>query len=184
MTTITPLALPEVLLITPKRHGDARGWFMETWSRRAFATHGLDIDFVQDNHAFSGEAGTVRGLHFQTAPHPQAKLLRVLRGSILDVAVDVRAGSATYGRWVSATLTASGGEQIFVPRGFAHGYCTLEPDTELAYKVDGLYAPETEGAVLWNDPDLAIDWPAFAGSVLSDKDKAALRLKDLAPVSF
>ena len=184
MTTITPLALPEVLLITPKRHGDARGWFMETWSRRAFAEAGLDIDFVQDNHAFSGEAGTVRGLHFQTAPHPQAKLLRVLRGSILDVAVDVRAGSPTYGRWISAILTASGGEQLFVPRGFAHGYCTLEADTELAYKVDGLYAPETEGAVLWNDPDLAIDWPAFAGSVLSDKDKAAPRLKDLAPVSF
>ncbi|MFZ3005598.1 MAG: dTDP-4-dehydrorhamnose 3,5-epimerase [Phenylobacterium sp.] len=184
MTTITPLALPEVLLITPKRHGDARGWFMETWSQRAFAAAGLDIDFVQDNHAFSGEAGTVRGLHFQTAPHAQAKLLRVLRGSILDVAVDVRAGSATYGRWISATLTASGGEQIFVPRGFAHGYCTLEPDTELAYKVDGLYAPETEGAVLWNDPDLAIDWPALAGTVLSDKDKAARPLKDLAPVSF
>ncbi|WP_340645097.1 dTDP-4-dehydrorhamnose 3,5-epimerase [Phenylobacterium sp.] len=184
MTTITPLALPDVLLITPKRHGDARGWFMETWSRRAFAEHGLDIDFVQDNHAFSGEAGTVRGLHFQAAPHPQAKLLRVLRGSILDVAVDIRPGSATYGQWVSATLTAAGGEQLLVPRGFAHGYCTLEPDTELAYKVDGLYAPQTEGAVLWNDPDLAIDWPDFAGSVLSDKDKAAPRLKDLARVDF
>ena len=184
MTTITPLALPEVLLITPQRHGDARGWFAETWSRRAFAQAGLDIDFVQDNHAFSGEAGTVRGLHFQTAPHPQAKLLRVLRGAILDVAVDIRAGSATYGQWVSATLTASGGEQLLVPRGFAHGYCTLEADTELAYKVDGLYAPQTEGAVLWNDPDLAINWPAFAGSVVSDKDKAASPLKDLAPVSF
>ena len=178
MTTITPLALPDVLLITPKRHGDARGWFMETWSRRAFQDAGLDIDFVQDNHAFSGEAGTVRGLHFQTAPHPQAKLLRVLRGAILDVAVDIRAGSATYGQWVSATLTAAGGEQLFVPRGFAHGYCTLEADTELAYKVDGLYAPENEGAVLWNDPDLAIDWPAFAGSVVSDKDKAARPLKE------
>ncbi|CAN5862944.1 dTDP-4-dehydrorhamnose 3,5-epimerase [soil metagenome] len=184
MTTITPLALPDVLLITPKRHGDARGWFMETWSRRAFADAGLDFDFVQDNHAFSGEAGTVRGLHFQAAPHPQAKLLRVVRGSILDVAVDIRSGSATYGKWVSATLTAEGGEQLLVPRGFAHGYCTLTPDTELAYKVDGLYAPETEGSILWNDPDLAIDWPAFAGSVVSEKDKAARPLKDLGPVSF
>ncbi|CAN5715211.1 dTDP-4-dehydrorhamnose 3,5-epimerase [soil metagenome] len=184
MTTITPLALPEVLLITPKRHGDARGWFAETWSRRAFAEQGLDIDFVQDNHAFSGAAGTVRGLHFQAAPHPQAKLVRVVRGSILDVAVDIRTGSATYGKWVSATLTAQGGEQLLAPRGFAHGYCTLEPDTELAYKVDGLYAPETEGAILWNDPDLAIDWPAFAGAVVSEKDKAARPLKDLAPVRF
>lgn len=184
MTTITPLALPEVLLITPKRHGDARGWFVETWSRRAFADAGLDVDFVQDNHAFSAEPGTVRGLHFQTAPHPQAKLLRALRGSILDVAVDIRTGSPTYGRWVSATLTAEVGEQLFVPRGFAHGYCTLTPDTEIAYKVDGLYAPATEGCVLWNDPDLSIDWPDFAGSVLSDKDKLAPRLKDLAPVSF
>ncbi len=184
MTTITPLALPEVLLITPKRHGDARGWFAETWSRRAFVEYGLDVDFVQDNHAFSAQAGTVRGLHFQTAPHAQAKLLRVLRGAILDVAVDIRPGSATYGKWVSALLSAEVGDQLFVPRGFAHGYCTLDPDTELAYKVDGLYAPETEGAVLWNDPDLAIDWPDFAGSVVSDKDKAARPLKDLDPVSF
>ncbi|MDO8380112.1 dTDP-4-dehydrorhamnose 3,5-epimerase [Phenylobacterium sp.] len=184
MTTITPLALPEVLLITPRRHGDARGWFVETWSRRAFADAGLDVDFVQDNHAFSAQAGTVRGLHFQTAPHPQAKLLRALRGAILDVAVDIRAGSPTYGRWVSATLTAERGEQLFVPRGFAHGYCTLTPDTEIAYKVDGLYAPQTEGSVLWNDPDIGIDWPDFAGASLSEKDKVAPRLKDLAPVSF
>ncbi len=184
MTTFTPLALPEVLLITPTRHGDGRGWFMEAWSRRSFESAGLAVDFVQDNQAFSAVAGTVRGLHFQTAPHPQAKLLRALRGAILDVAVDIRPGSATYGQWVSATLTAEGGEQLFVPRGFAHGYCTLTPDCEIAYKVDGLYAPETEGAVLWNDPDLAIDWPPFAGAVLSDKDRASPRLKDLAPVIF
>lgn len=184
MTTITPLALPEVLLITPKRHGDARGWFVETWSRRVFKDAGLDVDFVQDNHAFSGEAGTVRGLHFQTAPHPQAKLLRALRGAIFDVAVDIRAGSPTYGKWVAATLTAEGGEQLFVPRGFAHGYCTLTPDTEIAYKVDGLYAPQNEGAVLWNDPDIGIAWPDVAGAVLSDKDRVAAPLKDLAPVSF
>jgi dTDP-4-dehydrorhamnose 3,5-epimerase len=184
MTTITPLSLPEVLLITPRRHGDARGWFSETWSRRAMADIGVDADFVQDNQAFSARAGTVRGLHFQTAPHAQAKLVRVLRGAIYDVAVDIRPGSATFGQWVGAELTAEGGEQIFVPRGFAHGYSTLTDDCELFYKVDGLYAPQTEGGVLWNDPDLGIDWRVAGEPTLSDKDKTLPRLKDLAPVSF
>jgi dTDP-4-dehydrorhamnose 3,5-epimerase len=185
MTTLTPLALPEVLLITPRRHGDARGWFSETWSRRSLATAGLDIDFVQDNQAFNARSGTVRGLHFQMAPHPQAKLVRVLAGAILDVAVDVRAGSPTRGRWVSARLTAEGGEQLFVPRGFAHGYCTLCDDVMLAYKVDGDYAPQTEGGVIWNDPDLAIDWPVPPDrAVLSDKDLVLPRLADLPPLSF
>jgi dTDP-4-dehydrorhamnose 3,5-epimerase len=185
MTTLTPLALPEVLLITPRRHGDARGWFSETWSRRSLATAGLDIDFVQDNQAFNARSGTVRGLHFQTAPHPQAKLVRVLAGAILDVAVDVRAGSPTRGRWVSARLTAEGGEQLFVPRGFAHGYCTLCDDVMLAYKVDGDYAPQTEGGVIWNDPDLAIDWPVPPDrAVLSDKDLVLPRIADLPPLSF
>ena len=185
MTTLTPLALPEVLLITPRRHGDARGWFSETWSRKSLATAGLDIDFVQDNQAFNARSGTVRGLHFQTAPHPQAKLVRVLAGAILDVAVDVRAGSPTRGRWVSARLTAEGGEQLFVPRGFAHGYCTLCDDVMLAYKVDGDYAPQTEGGVIWNDPDLAIDWPVGPdAAVLSDKDLLLPRLADLPPLSF
>ena len=184
MTTLTPLALPEVLLITPRRHGDARGWFSETWSRKSLAAAGLDIDFVQDNQAFNA-SGTVRGLHFQTAPHPQAKLVRVLAGAILDVAVDVRAGSPTRGRWVSARLTAEGGEQLFVPRGFAHGYCTLCDDVMLAYKVDGDYAPQTEGGVIWNDPDLAIDWPVGPdAAVLSDKDLLLPRLADLPPLSF
>ena len=185
MTILTPLALPEVLLITPRRHGDARGWFSETWSRKSLATAGLDIDFVQDNQAFNARSGTVRGLHFQTAPHPQAKLVRVLAGAILDVAVDVRAGSPTRGRWVSARLTAEGGEQLFVPRGFAHGYCTLCDDVMLAYKVDGDYAPQTEGGVIWNDPDLAIDWPVPPDrAVLSDKDLVLPRLAELPPLSF
>lgn len=184
MTAITPLALAEVLLITPKRHGDARGWFTETWSRRAMAEAGVDAEFVQDNQAFNARAGTVRGLHFQMAPHAQAKLVRVLRGAIFDVAVDVRAGSPTFGRWVGAELTAERGEQIFVPRGFAHGYSTLTDDCELAYKVDGLYAPATEGGIIWNDPDLAIDWRVTGEPVLSDKDKVLPRLRDLAPVSF
>ena len=184
MTTITPLALPDLLLITPKRHGDARGWFSETWSRRAFEAAGLHVDFVQDNQAFSARKGTIRGLHFQTAPHAQAKLVRVLRGAIFDVAVDIRPGSPTYGQWAAATLTAELGEQLFVPRGFAHGYCTLTDDTELFYKVDGLYAPQTEGGVLWNDPDLAIAWPLEGEPMLSDKDRVLPRLKDMAPVPF
>jgi dTDP-4-dehydrorhamnose 3,5-epimerase len=185
MTTITPLALPEVLIITPKRHGDGRGWFSETWSRQTLAKHGIEFDFVQDNQAFSARRGTIRGLHFQQAPHAQAKLLRVLRGAVYDVAVDVREGSPTFGRWVGAELTAERGEQILVPRGFAHGYCTLVDDTELFYKVDGQYAPQTEGGVLWNDPDLAIDWPVSAAeAMLSDKDKILPRLADLPPPRF
>jgi dTDP-4-dehydrorhamnose 3,5-epimerase len=184
MTTITPLAIPDVLLITPKRHGDARGWFSETWSRKTLADAGVDADFVQDNQAFSARKGTLRGLHFQTAPHPQAKLVRVLRGAIYDVAVDIREGSPTFGRWVAAELTAEKGEQLFVPRGFAHGYCTLTDDCELAYKVDGLYAPQTEGGIIWNDPALAIPWPLAGEPVLSDKDKILPTLKDLGPVTF
>jgi dTDP-4-dehydrorhamnose 3,5-epimerase len=184
MTTITPLALPDVLLITPRRHGDARGWFAETWSRQAMAEAGVDADFVQDNQAFSARAGTLRGLHFQTAPHAQAKLVRVVRGAIYDVAVDIRRGSPTFGLWVAAELTAERGEQLFVPRGYAHGYCTLTDDAELAYKVDGLYAPQTEGGVAWNDPDLAIPWPLTGEPVLSDKDKVLPRLRDMPPVSF
>jgi dTDP-4-dehydrorhamnose 3,5-epimerase len=185
MTTITPLALSGVLLITPKRHGDARGWFSETWSRKTLAAAGLDLDFVQDNQAFSAARGTMRGLHFQRAPKAQAKLVRVLKGAIYDVAVDIRTGSETYGQWVGAELTAEGGEQLLVPRGFAHGYVTLTPDTELVYKVDNDYAPESEGGLLWRDPALGIAWPvAEAEIVANDRDRNLPTLANLGPVAF
>jgi dTDP-4-dehydrorhamnose 3,5-epimerase len=185
MTTITPLALPDVLLITPKRHGDARGWFSETWNRATLAKAGLDYDFVQDNQAFSAARGTVRGLHFQRAPYAQAKLMRVLRGAIYDVAVDIRPDSATYGRWVGVTLTAEGGEQLLVPRGFAHGYCTTLPDTELAYKVDNAYAPDAEGGLLWNDPRLGIDWPVRDDeAVINARDASLPTLTELGRVDY
>jgi dTDP-4-dehydrorhamnose 3,5-epimerase len=185
MTTITPLALPDVLLITPKRHGDARGWFAETWNSEVLAKAGLDIRFIQDNQAFSAQKGTVRGLHFQTAPHAQAKLVRALRGAIYDVAVDIRPGSPTYGQWVGAELTAERGEQLLVPRGFAHAYCTLTPDAEIFYKVDGRYAPECEGGILWCDPDLGIDWPVSPDqAITSERDRTLPRLADMPPAAF
>ncbi|MBM6592860.1 dTDP-4-dehydrorhamnose 3,5-epimerase [Microvirga pudoricolor] len=170
--TVRQTAISDVLVLVPRRFGDARGWFVETYSTRAYESLLGDVTFVQDNQAFSAQAGTLRGLHFQAPPEPQAKLVRVLRGSIFDVAVDLRRGSPTYGQWVGETLTGEGGEQIFVPRGFAHGYCTLEPDTEVAYKVDGFYAPSCDGGIQWDDPAIGIDWPITAAeAVLSDKDK-------------
>ena len=185
MTTITPLALPEVLLITPKRHGDGRGWFSETWNRAALAEAGVHVDFVQDNQAFSAQRGTVRGFHFQNAPHPQAKLVRALRGAVYDVAVDIRSGSPTYGRWVGVELTAERGEQLLVPRGFGHAYCTLTPDTEIFYKVDGAYAPSCEGGFRWNDPALGVDWPVTAAEVMvSGRDAGLPLLADMPTARF
>jgi dTDP-4-dehydrorhamnose 3,5-epimerase len=164
--------IPGVLLLIPRYFTDARGYFVETYNTRAARDTGLIAEFVQDNQALSLKRGTVRALHFQVPPKVQAKLVRVLRGSIYDVAVDLRAGSPSYGRWVGAKLTAQGGEQIFVPRGFAHGYCTLEDDTEVAYKVDDYYAPDCEHGLAWNDLTLRIDWPIpLADAVLSDKDR-------------
>ena len=144
---VTPLELEGVLLIVPRRRVDARGYFVETYRADVFRDLGIAADFVQDNQSLSAQRGTIRGLHFQTPPAAQAKLVRVIRGAIFDVAVDLRRGSPSFGRWCAATLTAEGGEQIFIPRGFAHGFCTLEPDTEVAYKVDGYYAPEHDSGL-------------------------------------
>jgi dTDP-4-dehydrorhamnose 3,5-epimerase len=179
---LTRLAIPEVCLLAPRKHGDHRGFFSETYSKRAFAEAGIEADFVQDNHSLSAEAGTVRGLHFQVPPRAQAKLLRVVRGAVFDVAVDLRQGSPTYGQHVSAVISAAAWNQIYVPGGFAHGFCTLEPETEVLYKVTEFYAPEAEQGLLWNDPALAIDWPANAGAVLSERDGAWPRLRDLSRV--
>lgn len=171
-------ALP-VTLITPKRFGDDRGWFSETWHRQRLADQGIATDFVQDNHSLSRPVGTLRGLHFQTPPHAQAKLVRCVAGAIWDVAVDVRAGSPTYGRWVAATLSAENGQQLFIPAGFAHGFVTLEPDSEVIYKVDDYYAPDCDGGIAWDDPDIALPWPLpEGGPVLSPKDRALPRLAD------
>lgn len=177
---IEPLSLPEVRVLRPVKHGDERGFFSETYNRRAAFEAGIDIDFVQENHAFSAEKGTVRGLHFQTPPFAQAKLVRVVRGAILDVAVDLRVGSPTFGRHVSAVISAKDWNQILVPTGFAHGLVTLEPDTEVLYKVSSYYSPEHDKGVLWNDPDLGIDWGLGPHeAVLSEKDRRQPRLKDL-----
>lgn len=179
---VAPQAIPEILLIEPLRLADERGFFSEVWSRHTLAAVGLDIDFVQDNHAFSRAVGVLRGLHFQRPPSAQGKLVRVVRGAIFDVAVDIREGSATYGEHVAVELSATNWRQLWVPPGFAHGYCTLEPNTEILYKVDAPYDRETDGGIAWDDPDLAIDWPSVAElAVLSAKDRSAPRLTEIAP---
>lgn len=183
MLHIEACEIPEVLLVGPKRFGDQRGFFSETWSQRAFAeATGVSDDFVQDNHSLSGQAGVLRGLHFQSPPHGQGKLVRVSRGSILDVAVDIRAGSPTFGRHVARKLSAENWQQLWVPAGFAHGFCTLEPDTEVQYKVTAYYAPDHDHGLAFDDPALAIAWPVHADqAILSDKDRKHPRLADLPP---
>jgi dTDP-4-dehydrorhamnose 3,5-epimerase len=179
MVEVIPLELPEVKLIRPKRHGDARGFFSEVYSRRDLKAAGIDLDFVQDNHSRSEKAGTVRALHFQTPPFAQDKLVRVTRGRILDVAVDVRRGSSSFGRHVAVELSAENWSQLLVPKGFAHGLCTLEPDTEVLYKVTEYYAPANDAGILWCDPDLGISWPVSTDkAILSAKDRVLPRLKD------
>jgi len=171
MMDVRHLGLPGLLLLRPRRFADGRGHFVETYNEQTLAGVGITARFVQDNQSYSRNSGTIRGLHFQVPPAAQAKLVRVVRGSVYDVALDVRAGSPAYGRWEGTRLTADEGEQLFVPRGFAHGFCTLEPDTVVAYKVDAFYAAASDSGLIWNDPMLAIDWPVRSDqAVLSDKD--------------
>ncbi|PIE14349.1 MAG: dTDP-4-dehydrorhamnose 3,5-epimerase [Rhodobacterales bacterium] len=176
---ITQTPLTDLLLITPRRFGDHRGFFSEVWNRKQLQDRGINMDFVQDNHSFSAQSGTVRGLHFQALPHAQDKLVRCGRGRLFDVAVDIRRGSPSYGQWYGVELSFENGKQLLVPKGFLHGFCTLEPDTEIIYKCSDYYAPDHEGAVLFNDPDLGIDWPLdLSDAVLSDKDQSAQRWCD------
>ncbi len=173
------LNIPEVILVTPPRFGDHRGFFSEVFKLEQFAQAGIDVPFVQDNQSLSREAGVIRGLHCQIAPHPQGKLVRCIRGAIWDVAVDAREGSATYGQWAAAELSAENGSQLWVPAGFLHGFCTLVPDTEVLYKVTDRYSKECERGVVWDDPDLVLPWPVAAGAaVLSEKDVVLPRMKD------
>lgn len=169
-----------VRLIVPRRFGDDRGWFTEVYSEKTFPDLGIPDRFVQDNHSLSVPVGTLRGLHFQTPPHGQAKLVRCIRGRIFDVAVDVRRGSPTYGKWVGAELSAENGHQLYVPVGFAHGFVTLEPSTEVTYKVSDFYAPANDGGIRWDDPTIGLDWPLPAGvtPMLSPKDEKLPLLAD------
>lgn len=173
------LNLPGLVVLQPARFGDARGYFSETWNRQRMAEHGLDIEFVQDNHSVSASVGTVRGLHFQAPPHAQAKLVRCGRGALFDVAVDIRSGSPTYGQWAGVELSAENGRQLLILAGFAHGFVTRQPDTEIIYKCSDYYAPECEGSVRFDDPQIAIDWGLTGEPVLSDKDAVAPWLADL-----
>jgi dTDP-4-dehydrorhamnose 3,5-epimerase len=178
---VEALDIPEVKIIRPKKFGDHRGFFSETYNKKAMADAGIDLTFVQDNHSMSGRVGTLRGLHFQIPPMAQDKLLRVVRGAIWDVVVDIRTGSPTFGQWVGATISAEEWTQILVPAGFAHGFLTLQPDTEVEYKVTNYYAPECDRGIAWNDPDLAIAWPLPDGldaPVLSEKDTRQPFLRD------
>jgi len=169
---IDQTSLDGVLVITPVRHGDSRGFFCESWNRQRLLDSGIDVDFVQDNHSISEQAGTVRGLHFQAPPHAQDKLVRCGRGRLFDVAVDVRRGSPTFGHWTGTELSFENGKQMFVPKGFLHGFLTLEPGTEIIYKCSDYFAPECDGAVRWDS--CGIEWPlSEIAPILSEKDEAA-----------
>jgi len=175
-------SLPGVLRLTPRRFGDTRGYFSETWNARSFmAATGLTLNFVQDNHSFSADKGTVRGLHYQSPPSAQDKLVRVGRGAVMDVAVDVRIGSPTFGQWVAEELSAENGRQLLVPRGFLHGFATLCDDVDVFYKCTNFYDPDCDGGIRFDDPDLAIDWGMNPKSaILSDKDASAPGFADFA----
>jgi dTDP-4-dehydrorhamnose 3,5-epimerase len=172
-------ALAEVKILVPQRIGDARGFFSEVWNARDFSSVGIDAVFVQDNHVRSPNKGTLRGLHYQLPPAAQGKLLRVTRGAIFDVAVDIRCGSPTFRRHADAMLSADNWHQLWVPPGFAHGYCTLEDDTEVQYKVTELYSPQHERGIAWNDPALSIAWPiAVEAAIVSERDRKLPRLAE------
>ena len=174
---VTETRLKGVFILEPQVFGDARGWFMESWSKKKMEEAGIFYDFVQDNQSFSAEKGTLRGLHYQKNPMAQAKLLRCTRGEILDVAVDIRKGSPQYAKWASVRLSAENKRQLMIPRGFAHGFITLTDDVEVQYKADNYYAPECDGNILWSDPAIGVDWE-IAPTVLSAKDEAAPTLAE------
>lgn len=179
MIELRPLGLEGVCEIVPQKFGDHRGFFSETYNRKAFAAAGLDMQFVQDNHSFSAAAGTLRGLHYQSPPMAQEKLVRVTRGAVFDVAVDIRKGSPDYGKWVGLELSAQRWNQVFVPKGFAHGFMTLVPDTEVLYKVSEFYSAEHDRSIRFDDPAIAIEWPVLEVPLqLSQKDRAAPLLAD------
>lgn len=185
MINVQECTLPDVKIVTPKTFTDSRGWVSETFSEKHLASIGISDRFIQENQSVSLKAGTVRGLHFQKAPHAQSKLIRVLKGRIFDVAVDLRPSSPSFGRHVSVTLEEDNVSQLYIPKGFAHGFCTLTDNTVVLYKVDAFYAPTSEGGVLWNDPDLGIVWPVDpTKAILSEKDIVLPRLKDLAPLEW
>jgi dTDP-4-dehydrorhamnose 3,5-epimerase len=180
---VEALRIPDVKLVTPVRFNDPRGFFSETWQQTRFAEAGIPGPFIQDNHAVSNGAGVLRGLHCQIGANAQGKLVRCVRGAIFDVAIDVRHGSSTYGQWVGAEISAENWTQIWVPVGFLHAYCTLTAETEVIYKVTGPWDRSAERGVIWNDPDIGIDWPVSPDQViLSDKDRILPRLRDLPPL--
>lgn len=173
---VTETKLPGVLIIEPQLFGDKRGWFMETYSKIKLPQ--IDCEFVQDNHSYSAQAGVLRGIHFQRPPKEQTKIVRCVRGAVMDFAVDLQPGSATYKQWVGVELSADNKKQLFIPWGYGHAFLTLEPDTEFVYKTDNYYSPEHEVTVLWSDPDIGIDW-GLSNPILSEKDAKAPTLKEL-----
>ena len=168
----------KIVLIKPTRHQDKRGFFAETYSRLQYKNLGIDVEFIQDNHSISYEIGTLRGMHFQAPPHAQGKLVRCGSGAIFDVAVDIREGSPTFAQWRGHELTAENGHQLYVPVGFAHGFITLRPNSEIVYKCTDYYAPKAEGTIRWDDPTISIEWPLSKKPIISDRDAIALSLKD------
>ena len=180
---VTETNLKGVYVIEPQVFGDSRGWFMESWSKKKMEEAGIFVDFVQDNQSFSKEKGTLRGLHYQLNPMCQAKLLRCTRGEILDVAVDIRKGSPQYAKWTAVKLSAENKKQLYIPRGFAHGFMTLTDDVEVQYKADNYYAPECDGNIRWDDPEIGVEWP-MKPVILSDKDKNAPLLKERTNLNF